>query len=214
MPSRRVPIVTGHVYRGRAGGQRQGDADRSRPAGEAPGSVPTTLRVPSCFLASPDNGFVTGQCLFVCGGASLGSLVAVGFDQDVERTENPVPGRWPRVAVLLDPDEEGEPGARHHRDRARAIVIRPGDSAWCFSDETLKGFMEADAASYKRIVEQFAYWGGIDTTIHGKTINSQGHGFCGMSRLKLAEHLPRSLRRARRVSSGSTPISPSVDELR
>ncbi|MGI9261772.1 MAG: SDR family oxidoreductase [Woeseiaceae bacterium] len=27
------------------------------------------------FLASPDNGFITGQCLFVCGGASLGSLV-------------------------------------------------------------------------------------------------------------------------------------------
>lgn len=26
------------------------------------------------FLAAPDNGFVTGQCLFVCGGASLGSL--------------------------------------------------------------------------------------------------------------------------------------------
>ena len=26
------------------------------------------------FLASPDNGFVTGQCIFVCGGASLGSL--------------------------------------------------------------------------------------------------------------------------------------------
>jgi anthraniloyl-CoA monooxygenase len=63
------------------------------------------------------------------------------------------------------------------------------DSTWgfgvVFSDETLKGFMEADAESYKRIVEQFAYWGGIDTTIHGKTINSQGHGFCGMSRLKL-----------------------------
>ena len=33
--------------------------------------------------------------------------------------------------------------------------------------------------------EQFAYWGGIDNKIHGKTINSQGHGFCGMSRLKL-----------------------------
>lgn len=27
------------------------------------------------FLAAPDNGFITGQCLFVCGGASLGSLV-------------------------------------------------------------------------------------------------------------------------------------------
>jgi len=70
-------------------------------------------------------------------------------------------------------------------------VIERGerDSTWgfgvVFSDDTLRGFMEADAASYKRIVEEFAYWGGIDTTIHGKTINSQGHGFCGMSRLKL-----------------------------
>ena len=70
-------------------------------------------------------------------------------------------------------------------------IIERGDrdSTWgfgvVFSDETLKGFMEADAASYKRIVEEFAYWGGIDTKIHGKTINSQGHGFCGMSRLKL-----------------------------
>ena len=26
------------------------------------------------FLAAPETGFVTGQCLFVCGGASLGSL--------------------------------------------------------------------------------------------------------------------------------------------
>ena len=71
------------------------------------------------------------------------------------------------------------------------MVLERGDrdSTWgfgvVFSDETLKGFMEADAASYQRIVEQFAYWGGIDTTIHGKTVNSQGHGFCGMSRLKL-----------------------------
>jgi len=70
-------------------------------------------------------------------------------------------------------------------------VIERGDrdSTWgfgvVFSDDTLRGFMEADAASYQRIVEKFAYWGGIDTTIHGKTINSQGHGFCGMSRLAL-----------------------------
>ena len=74
-------------------------------------------------------------------------------------------------------------------------VIERGDrdSTWgfgvVFSDETLKGFMDADAASYKRIVEQFAYWGGIDNKIHGKTINSQGHGFCGMSRLKLLNTL-------------------------
>ena len=26
------------------------------------------------FLLSPDNGFITGQCIFVCGGASLGTL--------------------------------------------------------------------------------------------------------------------------------------------
>ncbi|MCH9693607.1 MAG: FAD-dependent monooxygenase [Gammaproteobacteria bacterium] len=70
-------------------------------------------------------------------------------------------------------------------------VIERGsrDSTWgfgvVFSDDTLKGFMEADAPTYKRIVEQFAYWGGINTTIHGETVNSQGHGFCGMSRLKL-----------------------------
>ncbi len=70
-------------------------------------------------------------------------------------------------------------------------VIERGDrdSTWgfgvVFSDDTLRGFMEADAPSYQRIVEQFAYWGGINTTIHGKSINSQGHGFCGMSRLKL-----------------------------
>ncbi len=70
-------------------------------------------------------------------------------------------------------------------------VIERGErgSTWgfgvVFSDETLQGFMDADAASYKRIVEQFAYWGGINNKIHGKTINSQGHGFCGMSRLKL-----------------------------
>ena len=63
------------------------------------------------------------------------------------------------------------------------------DSTWgfgvVFSDDTLKGFMEADAPSYKRIVEQFAYWDKIDTYIHGERVTSGGHGFCGMSRLKL-----------------------------
>ncbi len=35
-----------------------------------PGDVARAVQ----FLVHPDNGFVTGQCLFVCGGASLGSL--------------------------------------------------------------------------------------------------------------------------------------------
>ena len=65
----------------------------------------------------------------------------------------------------------------------------PRDATWgfgvVFSDDTLKGFMEADALTYKRIVEQFAYWDVIDTSVNGKHVRSGGHGFCGMSRLKL-----------------------------
>lgn len=74
---------------------------------------------------------------------------------------------------------------------ADITVIERGDrnSTWgfgvVFSDETLQGFMQADAPTYKRIVEQFAYWDRIATSIHGKTIHSGGHGFCGMSRLRL-----------------------------
>ena len=65
----------------------------------------------------------------------------------------------------------------------------PRDATWgfgvVFSDDTLRGLMEADAPSYKRIVEQFAYWDRIETRIHGTSVISGGHGFCGMSRLKL-----------------------------
>ena len=65
----------------------------------------------------------------------------------------------------------------------------PRDATWgfgvVFSDDTLRGFMEADAPSYKRIVEQFAYWDRIETRIHGARLISGGHGFCGLSRLKL-----------------------------
>ncbi len=70
-------------------------------------------------------------------------------------------------------------------------VIERGrrDSTWgfgvVFSDDTLRGFMDADPRTYKHIVEQFIYWDGIDTQIHGSTVHSGGHGFCGMSRLKL-----------------------------
>ena len=49
--------------------------------------------------------------------------------------------------------------------------------------------MEADAPSYKRIVEQFAYWDRIETRIHGARLISGGHGFCGLSRLKLLNAL-------------------------
>jgi anthraniloyl-CoA monooxygenase len=69
----------------------------------------------------------------------------------------------------------------------------PRDATWgfgvVFSDDTLQGFMDADAISYQQIVEQFAYWDEIDTFINGKKITSSGHGFCGMSRLKLLNTL-------------------------
>jgi NAD(P)-dependent dehydrogenase (short-subunit alcohol dehydrogenase family) len=35
---------------------------------------PADVASATLFLASPDSGFITGQTLFVCGGASLGSL--------------------------------------------------------------------------------------------------------------------------------------------
>jgi anthraniloyl-CoA monooxygenase len=63
------------------------------------------------------------------------------------------------------------------------------DATWgfgvVFSDDTMNGFLEYDAPSFKRIVESFAYWDSIETIVHGKHIISGGHGFCGMSRLKL-----------------------------
>jgi anthraniloyl-CoA monooxygenase len=78
------------------------------------------------------------------------------------------------------------------RDPAHRITVLergPRDATWgfgvVFSDETLRGFLDADAPSYKRIVEEFAYWDKIETRIGGEAITSGGHGFCGMSRLTL-----------------------------
>ena len=70
------------------------------------------------------------------------------------------------------------------------VIERGGrGSTWgfgvVFSDDTMRNFMAADAKTYRRIVESFVYWDGIDTTFQDKTIRSIGHGFCGMSRLKL-----------------------------
>ena len=83
---------------------------------------------------------------------------------------------------------------KHNPDHDISIYERgTRDATWgfgvVFSDDTLQGFMDADATSYKRIIEQFAYWDEIDTFINGKRITSSGHGFCGMSRLKLLNTL-------------------------
>lgn len=54
-----------------------------------------------------------------------------------------------------------------------------------FSDETLDRFKAADPDSYRTITDAFAYWGGIDVSVAGQFIRSDGHGFAGMERKAL-----------------------------
>ncbi|MCB9830875.1 MAG: bifunctional salicylyl-CoA 5-hydroxylase/oxidoreductase [Planctomycetes bacterium] len=54
-----------------------------------------------------------------------------------------------------------------------------------FSDETLSGFEDADAETYRAILDQFIYWSDMDTYVGGTMVRSTGHGFCGMSRKRL-----------------------------
>ena len=58
-----------------------------------------------------------------------------------------------------------------------------------FSDETLDGFRAADLESYERIVANFARWTDIDTWYRGERLVSSGHGFCGLSRMRLLQIL-------------------------
>ena len=60
-----------------------------------------------------------------------------------------------------------------------------------FSDETLSHFRDADAETYDQIVAQFAYWDEIDTVYKGQVVRSTGHGFCGMSRVRLLNIMQR-----------------------
>ncbi|MDF1798404.1 MAG: FAD-dependent monooxygenase [Planctomycetota bacterium] len=60
-----------------------------------------------------------------------------------------------------------------------------------FSDETMAGFREDDPQVVDAITDAFAYWSDIDTFRGGigadevDHVRSSGHGFCGMSRIKL-----------------------------
>lgn len=60
-----------------------------------------------------------------------------------------------------------------------------------FSDETLDHFLARDPESYDAITEQFAYWDEIDFILHGETVRSTGHGFCGCGRVELLQILQR-----------------------
>jgi len=58
-----------------------------------------------------------------------------------------------------------------------------------FSDQTLEHFSEADPRSGQAILRSFAHWDDIDVCFRRRTIRSSGHGFCGISRLRLLQIL-------------------------
>ena len=54
-----------------------------------------------------------------------------------------------------------------------------------FSDETLGGIENADAAFYERLSKDFAIWDDIDVHYRGEILTSGGHGFAAISRQRL-----------------------------
>ncbi|MCM0019738.1 MAG: bifunctional salicylyl-CoA 5-hydroxylase/oxidoreductase [Tagaea sp.] len=81
-------------------------------------------------------------------------------------------------------------------DPAHDITVvernKPGDTfgfGVVFSDETLGNFADADPESYEAITAAFAHWTDIDIHFGGHVVTSTGHGFSGMSRVKLLDIL-------------------------
>jgi anthraniloyl-CoA monooxygenase len=71
---------------------------------------------------------------------------------------------------------------------------RPDDTfGWgvVFSDKTMGNFLEADAPSHARIVEQFYHWDDIDVHFKSQVVRSGGHGFAGISRRTLLNILQK-----------------------
>jgi anthraniloyl-CoA monooxygenase len=82
-----------------------------------------------------------------------------------------------------------------------------------FSDETLSGIENADAAFYERLTKSFAIWDDIDVHYRGQVLTSGGHGFAAISRQRLLAIL-----RGRCEESGVTihyrEPAPAIDRLR
>jgi anthraniloyl-CoA monooxygenase len=60
-----------------------------------------------------------------------------------------------------------------------------------FSDKTMGGFKEADPETHADILRAFRHWDDIDVYFKGQRLTSGGHGFCGISRMKLLQILHR-----------------------
>ncbi len=82
-----------------------------------------------------------------------------------------------------------------------------------FSDETLSGIENADAAFYGELTRSFAVWDDIDVHFKGEVLTSGGHGFAAISRQRLLKIL-----RDRCEGAGVTihyrEPAPPLDELR
>src|SRR5260370_38411286 len=53
------------------------------------------------------------------------------------------------------------------------------------------GLREEDAESHARITEAFRHWDDIDVYFKDRKLTSGGHGFCGISRMKLLQIFQR-----------------------
>lgn len=60
-----------------------------------------------------------------------------------------------------------------------------------FSDKTMDGFQDADCETHAAITESFRHWDDIDVFFRGRKLTSGGHGFCGISRMKLLQILQK-----------------------
>src|SRR5438105_3359114 len=82
------------------------------------------------------------------------------------------------LVKLLNPKHEIEVWERNAADDTFGFGV-------VFSDETLGGIENADAAFYARLAEDFAIWDDIDVHFHGEVLTSGGHGFAAISRRRL-----------------------------
>ena len=91
---------------------------------------------------------------------------------------------------------------------------RPDDTfGWgvVFSDKTMAGFRDADIPSHDAIEGGFYHWDDIDVHFKGQRIRSGGHGFCGIARKRLLEHLPGARRGARRAAVFQHEIDSAIE---
>ena len=82
-----------------------------------------------------------------------------------------------------------------------------------FSDETLSGIENADAAFFERLTKSFASWDDIDVHFKGEVQTSGGHGFAAISRQRLLAIL-RDRCEEFGVEIHQKQLAPATDELR